>query len=273
MSASLLDAVAAAGLSPFKALDLEPDGKLHRYRVQGDKPGSRNGWYVLHSRPIAAGAFGSWKTGETHTWREASTTSQTPAERAELQRQMRSMQEARAAEQAQVRGVAQQRAAKLWSMARPAHNGHPYLQRKGIDAIGVRQLREALLVPARDEHGALHTLQFIGPDGAKRFLSGGRIAGCYFAIGRPQRTIVVCEGFATACTIFQATGLACAAAFSCSNMLSVARALRAKFPQLRIIVAADDDSATPGNPGLTHARAAARAVRGFLAAPRFKEAA
>lgn len=270
MSASILDAIQAAGLVPFKPLDLRADGKLYRYRVQGDKPGSCNGWYVLHSSPILAGAFGSWKTGESHNWREATGKAPTLAERAELQRQMKAMQHARAVEQEAVREAARQRAMKLWTMARPAHNGHAYLQRKGVDAIGVRQLREALLVPARDAHGALHTLQFIGADGAKRFLTGGRIAGCYFAIGQPRAALVLCEGFATACTIFQATGLACAAAFSCGNLLAVARALRLKFPGLRIIVAADDDRETPGNPGLTHAMAAAKAVRGFVAAPRFK---
>jgi putative DNA primase/helicase len=40
---------------------MQPDGRVHRYRVQGDKSGSRNGWYVLHAHPVLAGAFGSWK--------------------------------------------------------------------------------------------------------------------------------------------------------------------------------------------------------------------
>ena len=66
--ASMLQAMQMAGLAPAKALDLVPDGKLRRYRVEGDKSGSTNGWYVLHSHPILAGAFGSWKTGESHNW-------------------------------------------------------------------------------------------------------------------------------------------------------------------------------------------------------------
>jgi putative DNA primase/helicase len=87
----------------------------------------------------------------------------------------------------------------------------------------VRQLNGALVVPARDAAGVLHTLQFIGADGGKRFLSGGRIAGCYYAMGRVGNEVLVCEGFATAATVFMATGQATAAAFNCGNLQAVAR--------------------------------------------------
>lgn len=112
-------------------------------------------------------------------------------------------------------------------------------------------------------------MQFIGEDGAKRFLSGGRIAGCYCPIGRPQDSLLICEGYATGATLYAATGRAVAVCFSAGNLQPVARALRMKFPRLRLIVCADNDL-TPGNPGLTHATQAARAVGGFVAVPRFE---
>ena len=267
-----LQAIAAAGLAPVKELNLQCDGKVHRFRVVGDKPGSNNGWYVLHSHPMLAGAFGSWKTGESHTWCEKrSDKPPTAAERAELQRQMKAAQEARAAELANVQATARQRAAKLWATARPATNAHPYLQRKKIGAYGIRQLRDMLVIAARDVNGELHTLQFISPDGSKRFLTGGRIVGCYFAIGRPVDSLLLCEGLATASTLHQATGRAVAVAFNCGNLVAVAKVLRMKFPAMRLIVCADNDFQTQGNPGVTHARAAARAVGGFLAVPKFPE--
>lgn len=269
MSTSMLDAMRASGLAPHKDLELRDDGKLTRYRVQGDKAGSRNGWAVLHSLPILCGAFGSWKTGETHTWRDASHKPQTPAERADLQRQLQAMRATRDAERDKVQAEARTRAAKLLARSRPANNSHPYCQRKGIAAYGFRQLRELLLIPARDVHGTLHTLQFISPDGAKKFLSGGKISGCYFAIGRPLDSILVCEGVATGATLYAATGRAVAIAFSAGNLQPVATALRGKFPDLSLIIVADND-VTPGNPGVTHATQAARAVGGLLAVPRFE---
>jgi putative DNA primase/helicase len=47
----------------------------------------------------------------------------------------------------------------------------------------------------------------------------------------------------------------------------VARALRVKFPKARITIAADNDTHTAGNPGLTRAREAAKAVGGFVVIP------
>lgn len=270
---SIYDAIRAAGLAPATELELRGDGKLVRYRVVGDKSGSRNGWAVLYCDPVMAGSFGSWKTGEAHTWRAQSSKPQTPAERAALQQQFKAMQQARAAEQALVHEAARKRAARLWAMARPATNAHPYLRRKNVSAYGIRQLRNMLVIPARDTIGVLHTLQFISEDGSKRFLSGGRITGCYYAIGEPFDSLLVTEGLATASTLYQATGRAVAVCFSCTNMAPVARALRDKFPRLRLILCADNDVNSPGNPGLTHARAAAQAVDGFLAVPQFDEVA
>lgn len=266
---TILEAMHAAGLAPQKELALNDDGRLVRYRVQGDKAGSRNGWAVLYSHPMQSGAFGSWKTGESHTWREATSKPQTPSERAELQRQLKAMQAARDAERVKVQEVARDRAAKLWARARPATNVHPYLQRKGVSAYGIRRMRELLLIPARDAQGELQTLQFIGADGAKRFLSGGRTVGCYCPIGKPLDSLLLCEGYATGATLFAATGIGVAVCFTAGNLQPVARALRDKFPALRLIVCADNDL-TPGNPGLTHATQAARAVGGFVAVPRFE---
>ena len=162
------------------------------------------------------------------------------------------------------------KAQKLWDRAKPTNNAHPYLERKRINAYGLRQLRDMLLIPARDVNGTLHTLQFISADGSKRFLTGGRIAGCYFSIGRPVDSLLVAEGLATASTLYQATGRAVAVCFSCGNMAAVARALRFKFPSLKLILCADNDVNTPGNPGVTKAREAAREVGGYLAIPQFR---
>ncbi len=44
--------------------NIEADSELHRVHVEGDRPGSRNGWYVLNlDRELPSGAFGSWKLG------------------------------------------------------------------------------------------------------------------------------------------------------------------------------------------------------------------
>ena len=265
-SQAFRDAMRSAGLAPVKFTPLA-DGRIHRFRIEGDKAGSKNGWCVLYD---AHGAFGSWKTGESHAWRAERALPMTAAELAEQRRQFEAMRRQRAEEEKRVHEAARVKSARLWSLAKPAAAAHPYLVRKGIKAFGCRQLRDSLMIPARDAAGVLRTLQFIDQEGGKRMLTGGRIKGCYCAIGRPAETLLLAEGFATAATLYEATGYATACAFNAGNLLPVARALRAKFPRLRIIVCADNDAHTPGNPGLTRAREAALAVRGLVAVPEFE---
>jgi putative DNA primase/helicase len=269
-AAAMLAAIAAAGLAPHKALDLV-DGQLVRYRVQGDKPGSTNGWAVLHAGAAPAGVFGSWRTGVSQSWRGEAPAGETPKARAARERALQAARRQRDEELQRVQASARERAAKLWSRARPASNAHTYLQRKKVHAYGLRLLRDSLVIPARDVRGVLHSLQFIDADGNKRFLTGGRLRGCYYAIGKPDGLLLLAEGYATAATLHQATGAAVACAFNAGNLLPVALAMRRKFPAMRVVVCADNDTGTPGNPGLTKATEAARAIGAAVAVPQLEE--
>ncbi len=268
----LLRAMAEAGLTMHKGYPVG-DGVLHRYRVTDDKAGSQNGWYVLHLDDKPFGAFGSWKTGQSHTWTPTDFAAMNETERQALAKRMTEAKKARDIEQATVHAAARKRARDLWEKAAPAFSNHAYLVRKSVPAYGLRLLRQQLVVPLRDTDGVLHSLQFIGEDGRKTFLSGGRKRGCYHAIGTPGGVLCICEGYSTGATIYQATGHATAVAFDAGNLQPVATALRRKFPRLTLVICADDDRQTPGNPGLTLARAAAQAVGAALAVPSFAEVA
>ena len=164
------------------------------------------------------------------------------------------------------------KATSIWQASKPAPDDHPYLVRKGIKAHGARFHNGALVIPLRDGT-ALHSLQFIGKDGSKRFLTDGRVKGCYTSIGTTKDATVICivEGFATGATIHESTGHPVAVALNAGNLGAVAMAIRAKYPDMPIIVCADDDTATIGNPGLSKANLAASAVGGRLAIPAFGE--
>lgn len=260
-------AIQAAGLEPPE--DIQADGTLHRFPTNGRR-GDDSGWYVIHGDGIPAGSFGCWRSGMTQSWCSKSQDSMTQAERDAHQRRVQAMRTQREADIAQ----RQQQAAKLagarWDAARPAME-HPYLKAKGVKPHGLRLEGEGLLIPMRDTTGTLHSLQVIDPEGGKRFQPGGRVKGCYHSFGKPGRVLVVAEGYATGSSIHEATGHAVAVAFNAGNLLSVAQALHAKYPAMPLILAADDDHRTEGNPGLTKAREAAQAVGGLLAVPKFPE--
>lgn len=268
-SVAFLQAMSDAGLAMHKPA-LVGDGTLHRYRVDGDRAGSKNGWYSLNLDGLPFGVFGSWKTGQSCTWTTGKPETMTDAERRTLAARMAAAKLARDAEQAAVHTSAQKRAIDLWEKAKPADNGHAYLVSKGVPAYGIKLLREQLIVPMRAADGTLHSLQFIGKDGRKTFLTSGRKRGCYHAIGRPEGVLCICEGYATGATIYKVAGHATAVAFDAGNLLPVAKALRSKFPGLMMVICADNDTETEGNPGLTAATKAARAVGAALALPQFE---
>ena len=263
-----MGAMAEAGVPMASDGRIVPDGKLHRYRVEGDKRGSKSGWYVLHTDDPPAGAFGCWKRRVQGTWSAKPEREFTPAERTRWLRRIEETKRAREEEERRARERAKERARALKEKAKPASPDHPYLRRKGVQAHGVRQLGERLLVPVTSG-GEIDGLQFIDPDGGKRFLRGTPKREHYFPIGTPNGSIVIAEGYATAAAIHEATGTAAVVAFDASNVLPVAEAVRARFPEIEIIVAGDNDHATEGNPGRTAAEEAARAVGGRVAIPSF----
>lgn len=249
---------------------IEADGRIHRCAVVGGKSGRQDGSYVLHADGLPAGGFINWKSGEGwQTWCAQRDQEPSREDRAAWKAQQIAIRQQRQAEESMRHAEAAERAVRLWGGAKPATNDHPYLQRKEVGAYGVRQLGEQLLIPVRDADGMLTSLQFISPAGDKRFLTGGRKRGCYFAIGLPRHVLCICEGYATAASIFEATGYATAVAFDAGNLEAVAKALRAKFPALTIVICADNDSQTPGNPGISCAVVAAKAVGGRVAVPQF----
>ena len=258
-------AIAAAGLTPPDTINAA--GSIHRFSSNG-KRGDDSGFYSLHLDGIPAGFLGCWREGFTQTWCAKSDDTMTQAERDTHRQRIKAMQVQREADTAQRQQQASESAAALWAKA-DAATDHPYLTAKGIKPHGVKVFGDKLLIPMRDTAGKLHSVQTIGADGGKLFHPGGRVKGCYFGIGKPAGGLIVCEGYATGASIHGCTGDAVAVAFNAGNMGEMAAALRAQYPNLKIIVAADDDHLTPGNPGLTKATAAALAVGGFLAVPSF----
>ncbi|MHB0765730.1 toprim domain-containing protein [Stutzerimonas sp. NM35] len=256
----------------FGPLDWLPvaDGTIRRFHVPGDKAGTLNGWYVLHLDGIASGAFGSWRAGACHTW-----SSRKPADPLEAQlvaQRIERAREQREADQTRRHIATASYAGRVWSEAQPADADHPYLTRKRIAAHRLRQTGDVLLVPLYAD-GYLCNLQRIASDGGKRFLSGGRVKGCYSPIGtlEPGQTLYVCEGWATGATIHAETGAAVACAMNAGNLLAVGRQLQRHYPDSPLIIAGDDDRQTEGNPGRTAATKAAAMLGCGLVLPPFPD--
>jgi putative DNA primase/helicase len=260
------EALTHRGLVP--PVEVLADGKLHRCDVSG-KNGHGDGAYIFHADGRPAGGFQNWRDDQGwETWSYANGYEPlTTAERAVMAANIEAAKRAAAIETERRHAEAAKEADRIWDEAKP--DAHAYLDRKKVPAFGTRVHDGRLVVPIRNKDRELRSLQFIKSDGTKRSLTGGEKAGGYFSIGKPADVICIGEGFATMATVHEATGHACVVAFDCQNLEPVASVIREKFSNATIIICADDDHKTPGNPGLTKATAAARAVNGRLAVPVF----
>ena len=200
-----------------------------------------------------------WKLARQNGWQP--TKPYTPPSAEELERRKAESEAKRLAaerERQQTQQKVKITAQKIWQSSRPASLIHPYLAAKGItnpDAIaGLRQNEykdnDNLIIPVLYENEIVN-LQSINQDGGKRFLAGGQVQGAYAFIGKAEDVekvgVVMAEGYATAASIYEATGKPVIIAFDAGNMVAVAERLAQNLPQnVPVVVAVDNDASQTG---------------------------
>lgn len=261
IESQLRQAMQAAGI--HYSGEIVPDGKLQRFHIEGHKRGSKNGAYILHVDGCPAGWFMDYKTGISQKWRMSGSTGRIPRQMiAKIEKAKRE----REAEQRYRYEVAAVKARAIWHKSKPItrQSEHQYLIKKRIQPHGIRISRDALVVPLMNESKKIVNLQFISPEGEKRFLTDGRKQGCFYPIGQPTPRILICEGFATAASIHEHTGHCVIVAMDKGNLKPVAEVIRKMFPANEIIIASDNDL---DGGGQLKAREAALAIHAKLLIP------
>ena len=265
MHAGFYDAMRAAGLEPP---DTIAPGKFTRFPSIGKKRSNRAAWCMLFADGDG-GVFGDWATGLSEVWRSDQLQERDAEAQERFLRRVKATQQRAERERVEAQAAAAGQAVEVWDAAEPA-NDHPYLQRKGVKAHGIRQADGVLVVPMRSGE-QIYSAQFINADGDKRFLPGGRIKGCWHLIEGHGKRLVIAEGYATAASIHEATGNPVAVAFSANNLQPVAHALMQRLVTGKlngcsgaITIAADHDE---NGTGQKYATEAAQAVGAMVAIP------
>jgi putative DNA primase/helicase len=273
------------------------DGVLHRYHVEGDRGRSRNAWGVLHIDERPAGEFGCNKRypGEKFPWSMQGTRDLNPAERAAMKEKAKLRAAQRQVEEDMRHAEAAQGALAIYEAG--AHVAqHAYLTYKGVPSsprfrvapwyytdedTGEQILvcSNALIVPMMVSTTRILSLQAIIPDDRehsgfrKQFMRGGETAGTFVTIGVPHDDVIlICEGIATGLSLWQCTQHGVLVAFTAGNLDAVARQVRLRRPDSRILICADNDAWTEKpikNPGLHYAQAAAVQSGALVVTPEF----
>lgn len=303
----VLGQLRAAGL----LVDSLEVGRLRRCKVDGDR--ERRGWYYLHEMrlqngdDLLVGSYGVWRGAENNATKvELRSTALSQEQRDSLRKRLAEDRRlAEVARQADANRAAN-KAATAWKSC--SEDGDcEYLHRKAVGAHGVRfSPQGAMVVPLLDVGGKIHGLQILrgkqaGPARRleKEFWPQGLVKkGHFHLIGMPGPIILVAEGYATAASLYEATGLCVAVAFDAGNLAPVAAALHKRYKGAKILVCADDDEAQKcqnsacrqrvwlsdgpdcphcgqphkaGNAGISCASSAAMEVGGAWVAPLFSD--
>lgn len=254
--------------------DLIADGEIHRVPHISSKKGAVDGWYILHlSGKIPVGVCGCWKEPTFESkWMADIGRNMSFSERLEHDKLIAEIRAKREADRLASQQVAAEKAEDEVSTYADASADHPYLVRKRIEPHGIKIDRAGrLVVPVSDASGEILSYQTIDAEGNKRFLKGGKIEGGFYELRGNRKVIFIGEGFATCASIHQATGFTTLVAFDCGNLAKVAKSAKEMFLGSRIVICADNDQFTEGNPGITRAKAAAGLVFGEIVYPIFNE--
>ncbi len=273
------------------------DGTIHRFRTEGDAPGETAGWYIVHADEWPRIVIGDWRSmGDERASIPLFDTS-TPLTIEEIQERDKAWQrqkKEREAKQAKQRAEATRNAKHIAEKAQNANEDNSYLISKQIHAVsglktGIFQHpttkaneKNVLAVPLKNVHGEVINCQKIFADGKKRFLYGAETRGAFFEIAGNKSKTMVCEGIATAISIYEATGNNVISCCNKNNIECVVTALveAGKLDPSHTIIVADNDWLTAQkeyakakekgkaggkteadfNPGTTGAQKAAKAI-------------
>lgn len=181
----------------------------------------------------------------------------------------------RANKEADKHKAAAQKAYGFWQHSLTS-GASDYLDRKGVGYYGIRfrdnQYGRVAVVPICDIDGSLWNYQLLNSD-SKLFSPNGRTEGLFHSLsplidGKP---IGLAESYVTAATCFELIGISSVCAFTCHNLMAVAKVLSRRYPKSSIVILADNDRHLETNQGLLRAIEAIEALEcdKTLAAPDF----
>ncbi|ECG3145636.1 DNA primase [Salmonella enterica subsp. enterica serovar Weybridge] len=280
-----------AGFILPKGVDM--DGKVHRVATKGDKDDKTSGAYkaFLDGRP--AGWYQDHRSTEgVVKWTYSGGLDANPLARLHLRAsaQQNRDDEARALK---VQHDKQAQYAQSYVDKWPQAENNEYLNRKGVNAApGVRiNDKDELIIPFSNSDGETRSYQRIPLTGGKdaRILKGSEKSGNWFPLGEPVngQPILFAEGYATAASIHEGTGLPVLMTIDGGNMVTVAENAHKKWPDSPLLFCADNDhhleqraisrgitdeaQIKAQNKGIISAESAAKVTGGKIISPQFTE--
>ena len=253
------DFLATNGYEPDPKKGLITDGSVGRAYINIGNQRKLVGWYQAwldQSTPF--GRIGDYRISTdqpTAIWKPENSQKfrMTKEQRAEIE-ELRRQAEVKSAEKY---SQAAQRSQSIWEQCEEVQK-HAYLEKKQVLSYGLRKDKhDNLVIPLKDKQGSIVGLQFIAPDGTKRFLTGSKKSGSFFLLGREifktSDSLNYAEGYATAASIYADRSQPVVVAFDAYNLVKVAEVMYQYFPRHKHVFVADNDDSKTGEKEATKA--------------------
>lgn len=247
------------------------------------------GWYKLNAFSIdgntyIVGSFGYWKGSDNNAvkveWKKEWSDNLTPEQRqAMADAHKASIKLAEAERKREIEHCANMAQTNWLKLKTEGDSG--YLIKKQVGAFGIKfhPKKDLIAVPVIDTKGKLFALQLIRSGlpadskiPSKQFWPrGAEIKGHFHTIGNlaGAKVIFIAEGYATGASVHTAINAPVVVAFNANNLTPVAKEIAKANKYAKIVICADDDYLTDGNPGVTQAQNAALSVGGGWVKPDF----
>jgi phage/plasmid primase-like uncharacterized protein len=234
-------------------------GSIKRFDTK--KQGDKNGWYVVHDNGgFYVAEYGDWVSGVKINWKSTGE-SLTRKEQKQIKQTQEQYKKQLLADQQQAKVKAQ----NIYNEAEQNTLFNEYLKNKGFDKYPklehpARQGKNGeLIIPLYNKSNDIVSLQTIYPNGDKRLFKGGVKKGSFCLLGNISsitKEIYICEGYATALTVYLAFDFVRPVVFAVDNgnLEAVITHFKNSYPNKQIINCADNDHAKEQNAGIEKAK-------------------
>ena len=253
------------------------DGTFYHFKHGRPEPSSSHIWAIGNTWEYKSNTYeyvqvGDWRTGEKFTVKSYNPDNESKAAIDYAKKHIEEVEKTKQEEKELRHTKCKDKWEPIFNDLYATSPLHGYLEQKKADSNHRARIRNenTLLIPIEHpQHGFVGVQQIFKQNGTfhKYFSKGIRITGSYTRVEnfdiREENVIYLAEGYATAISVFMATGRPTVCCFNCNNIIPAISSIRSLNRSVKIIIAADDDHETiingkPRNPGKYKAIQAAR---------------
>lgn len=215
-------------------------------------------WFIYWSGKTLAGhafhnaVFGNWKAGSQKLLFKSKGVKYTKEDNDYIKEQQKQAQAKAKEDRQRTQEQTADQSSKQFLEMKSADVESEYLKRKQVASKYTAKIDDkgTLHIPMYDLSKKIWGYQRIFKDGSKYFLKGQKINGTFNVIPNvaaftQASQVYLCEGFATAASIYEATKIPTIVAFNANNLKEVYKLIT----EQKVIVCCDDDQFNPQHTG------------------------